>query len=220
MLLPMMALMLPIAATTETVETSPGFDLWAPTYDEDAVELGWLAPEQAAAQLAPNLPALAAQRPAPLRALDAGCGSGLMEAAWRSLGITRVTGMDLSAGMLEVAREREFYEALEHTSLDEPLPFADSTFDVIACVGVLSYVRETERSSVMEEFIRVAAPGGLVAFSHRTDYVEPQGWSGVQGQLAEEGAWSLLDVSEGVYLPESSAYSGVTLTHFLYRVAT
>ena len=209
------------AETAAGLDTAEGFDLWAPTYNEDAVELGWLAPEQAAAQLAPLIPALAAQlAPAPLRALDAGCGSGLMAAAWRSLNLTRVTGMDLSAGMLEAARELEFYEALAHSSLDDPLPFADSQFDVIACVGnclklaefqikhldktccnlfgipdnpamfsrtgVLSYVRETERRSVMSEFIRVAAPGGLIAFSHRTDYVEPQGWGGVQGQLAEE----------------------------------
>ena len=42
-------------------ETAPGFDLWAPTYASDAEELGWAAPQQAAALLAPLLPALAAR---------------------------------------------------------------------------------------------------------------------------------------------------------------
>ena len=73
-------------------DTAPGFDLWAPTYDTDAVELGWVAPEQAAAQLLAFVPALKALRAgdAPLRALDAGCGTGLMEGAWRALGIQDV----------------------------------------------------------------------------------------------------------------------------------
>ena len=139
------------ASASDSADTAPGFDLWAPTYDEDAVELGWAAPEQAAAQLSPFLPDLQAlrgdgQQALPLRALDAGCGSGLMEASWRQLGLRDVTGIDLSAGMLEVARRREFYSRLVHAGLDEiPLPFAVAEFDVVVCVGVLSYVRETVR---------------------------------------------------------------------------
>jgi SAM-dependent methyltransferase len=203
-----------------TRDTAPGFDLWAPTYDTDAVELGWVAPEQAAAQLAPFLPALKAlRREEPLRALDAGCGTGLMENAWRQLGIDDVVGVDLSIGMLEVARQRSFFSQLVHSSLDDPLPLLGAEFDVIACVGVLSYVREAQRRAVLEEFIRVARPGSLIAFAHRSDYVDPQGWGELQQALVDAGAWSLLNVLQGEYLPESSAYHGVTLTHFLYRKA-
>ena len=50
------------ASASDSADTAPGFDLWAPTYDEDAVELGWAAPEQAAAQLSPFLPDLQALR--------------------------------------------------------------------------------------------------------------------------------------------------------------
>ncbi len=201
--------------------TAPGFDLWAPTYDADAVELGWVAPQQAAAQLSPFLPALKAlRRGETLRGLDAGCGTGLMESAWRQLGIKDVVGIDLSIGMLEVARERSFFSQLVHSSLDDPLPLLSAEFDVIVCVGVLSYVRETQRRAVLEEFVRVARPGSLIAFSHRSDYVDPQGWGELQQDLVDAGAWSLLNVTLGEYLPESSAYHGVMLTHFLYRKAS
>jgi hypothetical protein len=74
-----------------------------------------------------------------------------------------------------------------------------------------------ERRAVMEEFLRVTGPGGLISFSHRTDYVVPQGWGAIQQELSDEGAWLLLNETDGVYLPSSSAYHGVTLTHFLYR---
>ena len=155
----------------QEAETAPGFDLWAPTYASDAEELGWAAPQQAAALLAPLLPALAARRPTPLRGLDAGCGTGLMAPLWREMGVTEVVGLDLSLGMLEEARQLQFYQQLLHAPLDEPLPLADSAVDVIACVGVLSYVRPEARGAALAEFIRLSSVGGLVAFSHRTDYL-------------------------------------------------
>eukprot|EP01043_Picozoa_sp_COSAG02_P051714 COSAG02_NODE_5478_length_4291_cov_5.935115_2_plen_250_part_00 len=206
--------------SASTTDTAPGFDLWAPTYDVDAVELGWVAPEQAAAQLSPFLPALKALRQdEPLRALDAGCGTGLMENGWRQLGIDDVVGIDLPIGMLEVARQRSFFSRLVHSSLDDPLPFLGAEFDVIVCVGVLPYVQDSQRRAVLEEFVRITRPGSLIAFAHRSDYVDQQGWGELQQSLVDVGAWSLLNVAQGEYLPDSSAYPGVTLTHFLYRKA-
>ena len=52
-----------------------------------------------------------------------------------------------------------------------------------------------------------------------SDYVVAQGCAEVQQDLVDAGAWSLLNVTMGDYLPGSSAYSGVTLTHFVYRKA-
>ena len=89
--------LLALLAACYAPDTAPGFDLWAPTYDTDAVELGWVAPEQAAAQLSAFIPALKVLRgDAPLRALDAGCGTGLMETAWRALGIQDVPKLHYS----------------------------------------------------------------------------------------------------------------------------
>ena len=82
--------------------------------------------------------------------------------------LVQVVGIDLSTGMLEVARQRSFFSRLVHGGLDDPpLPLSSEEFDIIVCVGVLSYVRATERRAVLEEFLRVSRPGSLISFAHR-----------------------------------------------------
>src|ERR1700754_4900694 len=63
------------------------------------------------------------------RILDAGCGSGPLFAALRDRGAV-VTGVDASAGMLELARQRLGTDAdLQVADLTGPLPFPDEAFD-------------------------------------------------------------------------------------------
>jgi SAM-dependent methyltransferase len=64
------------------------------------------------------------------RVLDAGCGSGALLKALRDRGAV-VTGMDKSAGMLELARRRLGGDGpadLQVAELGRPLPFPDDTF--------------------------------------------------------------------------------------------
>src|SRR5215467_13678173 len=63
------------------------------------------------------------------RILDAGCGSGPLFAALRDRGAI-VTGIDSSAKMLELARQRLGASADLHLAdLGSPLPFRDGAFD-------------------------------------------------------------------------------------------
>jgi predicted TPR repeat methyltransferase len=67
------------------------------------------------------------------RILDAGCGSGPLFAALRDRGAI-VTGIDKSAGMLELARRRLGYDAdLQVAELGSPLPFPAGTFEDVCC---------------------------------------------------------------------------------------
>jgi SAM-dependent methyltransferase len=52
--------------------------------------------------------------------------------------------------------------------LNEPLPFADASFDVIVCALVIHYV--DDRAAVLSEFRRVLRPAGraVVSTSHPT----------------------------------------------------
>ena len=100
------------------------------------------------------------------RILDVGCGAGPVLEALRDRGAF-VTGVDPSAKMLELARQRlGDGTALQQADLRDPLPFPDGAFDdVIACL-VLHYLRDW--TAPLAELRRVLAPGGrlIVAVNH------------------------------------------------------
>ena len=100
------------------------------------------------------------------RILDVGCGAGPLLAALRERGAI-VTGVDSSAKMLELARQRLGDGADLHLAdLSSPLPFPDGAFDdVIACL-VLHYLEDW--TAPLAELRRVLTPGGrlIVAVNH------------------------------------------------------
>jgi SAM-dependent methyltransferase len=99
-------------------------------------------------------------------ALDAGCGTGFQTALLDSLGY-RAHGVDLSSGLLAVARARLPAAALVRARL-ESLPYADACFDAITCCGsTLSFVPEP--ATAVLELGRVLRPGGrlLLEVEHK-----------------------------------------------------
>ena len=114
--------------------------------------------------------------------LDAGCGTGnyLAELHGR---IGRLHGVELNAGMQQVARERFADDPgvqIDQGSITE-LPFADETFDGVICNQVLHHLDHGEGEdpnvadfpnvrTFFREAFRVLRPGGVVVInisSHR-----------------------------------------------------
>jgi SAM-dependent methyltransferase len=92
------------------------------------------------------------------RVLDVGTGPGHLAAAAAARG-ARVTGADLSEGMLAIARRR--YPELDFVQADaEDLPFADGAFDAVIAAFVVNHLPEPERAAA--EWARV---GGRVALA-------------------------------------------------------
>ena len=103
------------------------------------------------------------------RILDAGCGSGPLSEALRAQGAA-VTGFDVSAGMVDLARRRLGDEADLHVAdLGAPLPFTDAQFDDVAASLVLHYIEDW--TAPLEELRRVLRPGGRLIASVNHPFV-------------------------------------------------
>lgn len=92
------------------------------------------------------------------RLLDAGCGAGMALRLAADLG-AEVAGVDASAGLLEVARDRLPRARLEQGDL-EVLPFEDDSFDVVT--GFNSFQFAADPVVALQEARRVTKPGGKV----------------------------------------------------------
>ncbi|CAO3432789.1 methyltransferase [Azospirillum doebereinerae] len=137
------------------------FDLFAEEFDSKLAELGYRAPELLADRVMADVVANGSPN-GDLDVLDAGCGTGLCAAALRPLA-HRLTGVDLSGGMLERARARGLYDALEEAELVAFLTGRPAAFDLIVAADVLCYF------GVLDDAVAAAAkalrPGGRLAFT-------------------------------------------------------
>lgn len=97
-----------------------------------------------------------------MKILDVGTGTGFLALILTELGHD-VVGIDLSEGMLEVAREKaeKFGLKIEFKIGDaENLPFGDGSFDAVVCRHVLWTLPNPQRA--IEEWCRVVREGGKV----------------------------------------------------------
>ncbi|MBB3999300.1 class I SAM-dependent DNA methyltransferase [Aureimonas pseudogalii] len=139
------------------------FDQYAASFETQLVErLGYRVPETLFAALMEA--AGAGARFA--RALDLGCGTGLMGQRLRPVS-DRLDGIDLSAGMLEKARAKGIYDALTEGDVLEARSGDGSLYDCIAAADVLTYLGDL--APVFARVASLLAPGGLFAFSVEAD---------------------------------------------------
>lgn len=100
---------------------------------------------------------------ADLNILDVGCGAGQLSGALIEAG-AGVTGIDVSPGMIEIARDRLGDAAsFEVADLAEPLAFDSESFDLVVASLVMHYI--SDWVPVLGEIKRVLKPRGALVFS-------------------------------------------------------
>jgi demethylmenaquinone methyltransferase/2-methoxy-6-polyprenyl-1,4-benzoquinol methylase len=107
--------------------------------------------------------------------LDVACGTGDLTEALAHAGAAKVTGLDFTPQMLEVARERatrlprETSEKITYIQGDaQNLPLPDGSVDVVTIAFGIRNVLEPTRA--IAEFRRVLRPGGRLAI---LEFAEP-----------------------------------------------
>ncbi|HET7690212.1 MAG TPA: methyltransferase domain-containing protein [Nocardioidaceae bacterium] len=134
------------------------FDRAAPTYDR----VGDAYHEHFAGRLLDLVPL-----PDAAHLLDVACGRGAVLRAAAERGVDRLTGVDFSATMIDLAEED--LRAAGITDVDlrvmdaEQLEFDDASFDVLTAAFALFFLPRPERAAA--EFHRVLRPAGVVAVS-------------------------------------------------------
>lgn len=98
-----------------------------------------------------------------LDVLDAGCGPGLYAEELARRG-ARVQAVDASRAQVRIASSRLGGAVhVQQAVLGEPLPFADTSFDLIVCALVVHYI--ADRQAAYQDFLRVLRPGGRAVVS-------------------------------------------------------
>jgi len=134
------------------------FDGFAESFEAKLQSLSYRAPDLVAATLADRRLAADGQ----LEILDIGCGTGLCGPLLRPYASSLI-GVDLSAGMLAHAREKNVYTDLYQCELTEFLRARHEAFDVIVSADTLVYFGD------LREFCEAAAGAlrrtGLLVFT-------------------------------------------------------
>ncbi|MGC1428656.1 MAG: class I SAM-dependent methyltransferase [Albidovulum sp.] len=136
------------------------YDRWSETYEAEMASAGYRHPTICLALLARHLP----RASTPL--LDAGAGTGLLGEWLGIAGYPEVEGLDLSAGMLGVARAKGVYTHLHQLALGQPLPFGDGAFAGIVSAGVFTTGHVGPEG--LDELVRICRPNGVIVLTVKT----------------------------------------------------
>ena len=172
-------------------ELEERYDQWAEEYDADLEsDFGWISPQRTSEYLAKHV-----EKEGSI--LDAGAGTGLVGECLHEMGFRNMTAMDLSQGMLEVARRKNIYQALDQMTMGETLEYATDQFDASVIVGVFTQGHAPAGS--IDELVRVVKPGGHIVFSLRTDTYLENGFKDKMDSLESAGLWKLVEVSDAYH---------------------
>ena len=201
-----------LSANPDGQELEAYYDAWAKEYDQNLADWDYQAPTVAADLLAHEVPRDG-------KVLDAGCGTGLSGKALQAQGFLHVTGIDISQTSLDQAAQTGAYERLAQVNMQNlPLPYGTDEIAGLQCVGVLTYIPDTE--GILREFCRIVRAGGVVVFSQRDDLFEERDCAAVLQRLEDDRIWARVFVSEPQpYLPDNEEFAdSIKVIYGVFRV--
>jgi predicted TPR repeat methyltransferase len=200
-----------VRAAKSNAELRALYDAWAAQYDQDLRAFGYSYPPAIAGLVGRYV----RERAAPI--LDAGAGTGIVGEVLSILGYTCLTGIDLSDGMLAVARAKGVYAELGNQTLGERLEFADHSFAAVVSAGVL--IGGHAPPSCFDELIRVTRPGGHLIFTLSLPAYEQGGFRPKLDALSAAGRWRAIETTPAwCALPLARSEAAVMARAHVYEV--
>lgn len=102
--------------------------------------------------------------------LDWGCGCGRVLRHWSRLSGPKVFGCDINPKMLVWCRDNLPFANVTLNEVTPPLPYEDSSFDLVYAFSVITHLPEDLQHEWMRECLRVLAPGGFLLVSTLGEY--------------------------------------------------
>jgi predicted TPR repeat methyltransferase len=191
-------------------EQQAAYDNWADRYESDLCKMGYRIP----AVIASVFTRFVATTADPI--LDAGCGGGIQAEPLVMLGYDPIIGIDLSEGMLAVARAKGIYSELRQMTLGSKLDFDDNSFAAVVSAGTIT--PHHAPAHAFNELIRVAQPGARIIFSLRDDPAQEPEYPKTVQKLTESGLWHEIFATESFF---SMPYGEPEISHriHVYEVA-
>ncbi len=182
------------AESTEELESL--YDDWAETYDDYLEGISYVAPAIGAQLLADHL------HNTNSKILDVGCGTGLVGIELVKRQFSLMDGVDLSEGMLALAKETSNYQLLCQGDINQTFPEALSDYDASISIGILGI---HVGINALNEMVRLTRSGGVCVISVRTPYYEPSGYKSHIYELVKEQKIELLQEVEKPYILDEGA---------------
>lgn len=178
---------------SSTSELMKIYDEWALAYEEDVAETwGYHGPSVTVGTLIEFV------NPETCAVLDAGCGTGLVGVLLQQAGFKQIDGIDYSEGMLEQARLKGAYQALEKMDMNQALTIASDRYEAVTCVG--TFTGSHVRPQALKELVRITKPGGALSCTVRSDYWYETNFSQVVSDLEAGGELKVERIEEHPYI--------------------
>jgi predicted TPR repeat methyltransferase len=186
------------------------YDEWASDYDADMQSTGYIHPAVMIGLVARYVKDPAAA------ILDAGVGTGTLGQLLSILNYTNLHGVDISKGMLAIARERTVYAQLSQGILGEPLDFKTASMHCIVSTG--TFTTGHAPASAFDELVRITKPGGYLIFTVGTVVWDEAGFAAKLAALETSGHLIKAETTPIYHpMPKSKTESGFTTRAHVYR---
>ncbi|MBC6478916.1 MAG: methyltransferase domain-containing protein [Hormoscilla sp. GM7CHS1pb] len=188
-----------IYETKDTQKLQSRYDAWSRIYDAELDRPYRISPIKSARALAKVL----SDKEASI--LDAGAGTGMVGEALGELGYSKITAIDLSSEMLEVARKKGVYQALYQGKLEAEIKGCPpNSFGAIIAVGVFTFGHASPEG--LRNLNTMLKSGGYFVLTVRVDYQEN---NAVLHQVMSELPWSLISREEFTIFETEPMYAMV-----------